>query len=264
MFFLRKTTMVKFGFILGPAGSGKSLMTAALHHWMELVELDVATLNLDPGVKVLPYAPDIDVREYIDIEKIIDKYMLGPNGALMAAMDHVLTVIDKIIDDIEALGPEYVLVDTPGQMEIFAYRQSGPVIQKLLLGNDNLGGGLFLIDPTLATTPSSFVSILLLALSVSYRLDLPQALLITKGDLVEAEFRKKIVAWSEDPEALYLALLNEPHQLEAELGREITQVLANHGFIGEFPLVSAETNENMDVAFGILQRMWGDDHQVFG
>ena len=256
--------MVKFGFILGPAGSGKTLMTAALHHWMELVELDVATLNLDPGVKILPYAPDIDVREYIDIDKITEKFMLGPNGALMAAMDHVLTIIDKIMDDIETIGPEYVLVDTPGQMEIFAYRQSGPVIQKLLLGNENLGGGLFLIDPTLATTSNSFVSILLLALSVSYRLNLPLSLLITKSDLIEAEFRKKLLSWGENPESLYLSLLNEPSQLEAELGREITQVLSNHGFIGEFPLVSAESNENMDVAFGLLQRMWGDDHQVFG
>ncbi len=239
-------------------------MTYALHHWMELVELDVAILNLDPGVRVLPYSPHIDVREYIDIDKITENYMLGPNGALMAAMDHVLTVIDKLIVDIETVGSEYVLVDTPGQMEIFAYRQSGPVIQKLLLGTDNSGAGLFLIDPTLASTASSFVSILLLSLSVSYRLQLPQTLLITKSDLLRPETKERLIRWGEDPELLITDLLQEGTQLEADLSRDITEVLKNHNYVSEFPAVSAETNENMEIAFGMLQRMWGDDHEVFG
>ncbi|HDD67344.1 MAG TPA: hypothetical protein ENG31_01815, partial [Candidatus Thorarchaeota archaeon] len=53
-------------FIVGTAGSGKSLMTAALEKWLAGIEMSVAVVNLDPGVDDPPYTSDVDVREYVD------------------------------------------------------------------------------------------------------------------------------------------------------------------------------------------------------
>jgi hypothetical protein len=56
---------------------------------MNSLEYDVITMNLDPGVVRLPYSPDIDVRQFVDYNDIVDRYELGPNGALIVAMDQV-------------------------------------------------------------------------------------------------------------------------------------------------------------------------------
>ena len=119
-------------FIVGTAGSGKSLLTSSFLEWLKIEKQKVATLNPDPGALTLPYTPDIDVRDYINIEEIMTKYGLGPNGALIMAADLIADEAERIGRDLEALNPDLVLVDTPGQMELFAFRASGPYIAREL------------------------------------------------------------------------------------------------------------------------------------
>ncbi|MBS7660158.1 ATP/GTP-binding protein, partial [Candidatus Bathyarchaeota archaeon] len=115
-------------FFIGTAGSGKSLLTAAFSDWLRLSKQDVSTVNLDPGVLSLPYSPDVDVRDYIDVGSIMEEYGLGPNGAMIAAADMMAEEIENIAKEVEDLRSDIVLVDTPGQMELFAFRASGPFI----------------------------------------------------------------------------------------------------------------------------------------
>ena len=105
-------------FTIGTAGSGKSLLTSAFSDWLKLKKQKVISVNLDPGVLSLPYTPDIDIREYVSLEEIMDKYELGPNGALIMAADLVADQIEKISKEIEELQSDIVLVDTSGQMEL--------------------------------------------------------------------------------------------------------------------------------------------------
>ncbi len=115
-------------FMIGTAGSGKSLFTAAFSEWLKMSKQDVATVNLDPGVLKLPYSPDVDVRNYVDAGNIMEKYGLGPNGAAIMAADLIADEIENLTRDIEEAHADIVLVDTPGQMELFAFRASGPYI----------------------------------------------------------------------------------------------------------------------------------------
>jgi hypothetical protein len=114
-------------FIIGTAGSGKSRLTAAFGKWLQMSKQDVATINLDPGVSDLPYSPEVDVRDYVDIADLMERYHLGPNGALVMAPDLVADQIEEITKEIEELQTDIVLVDTSGQMELFAFRASGPI-----------------------------------------------------------------------------------------------------------------------------------------
>jgi GTPase SAR1 family protein len=123
-------------FIVGTAGSGKSFLTAAFSDWLKLKRQEVISVNLDPGVLNLPYTPDVDVREYVSIEKLMDQYSLGPNGALIMAADLVATEIEAIREDVEEFNADYVLIDTPGQMELFAYRSSGTYLTHVLSGDE--------------------------------------------------------------------------------------------------------------------------------
>ena len=74
-------------FVIGTAGSGKSLFTGAFGGWLRNNKQDVAVVNLDPGALKLPYSPDVDVRNYVDASDIMEKYGLGPNGAAIMAAD---------------------------------------------------------------------------------------------------------------------------------------------------------------------------------
>jgi GTPase SAR1 family protein len=115
-------------FIIGTAGSGKSLLTASFSEWLKMSKQNVTVVNLDPGALKLPYSPDVDVRNYVNVGDLMEKYGLGPNGALIMAADLITDEIDEISKEIEDLTSDIVLVDTSGQMELFAFRASGPYI----------------------------------------------------------------------------------------------------------------------------------------
>jgi len=61
-------------FVTGTAGAGKSLLTSKLIEWYKDNNFYPISLNLDPGVISLPYEPDVDVRNYIDIGKIMSEH----------------------------------------------------------------------------------------------------------------------------------------------------------------------------------------------
>src|SRR5689334_16323814 len=90
-------------FVTGTAGSGKSLLTSRLIQWYADNGVFAGTLNLDPGVLQLPYTPDIDVRDLVDINAIMENYGLGPNGSLVMASDLIATKIDEIQEDVDKL-----------------------------------------------------------------------------------------------------------------------------------------------------------------
>lgn len=246
---------MNIGYLLGPAGSGKSHMTRSLYDWMNSVELDIITLNLDPGVVRLPYAPDVDARSYVDYEEIIDTHELGPNGGLIVAMDQVAIAMDEIMDEIHEFGAEYMLVDFPGQIETVAFRSSGAVIVNELAKNNQIAG-LFLIDPTLCLSASSFISVLLFGISITYRLNTAMNYLISKSDIISPERLEKIYDWVGNPDFLYQDLTTEDFILSAQLSKQIAKIVIQEEGLGEFPAVSSKTNENMDMVFGSLQRNW--------
>ncbi|BBD72597.1 GTPase [Sulfodiicoccus acidiphilus] len=190
-----------FIFVTGTAGSGKTTLTASLIDFLTQAGMDVAAANLDPAVERLPYVPDFDVRQYVDAGEIMRKYGLGPNSSLVAATDMALTKATEIREEMDKLRANYVIVDTPGQIELFAYRNSGRMLLTLL-SEDSKSVNLFLLDSFLTKEPRSYLSLLLLSSSVKFRLNLPQVNLLSKVDLLTPQELEKITAWSEGEELI--------------------------------------------------------------
>ena len=180
-------------YVSGTAGAGKSLLTSRLHEYYTNNGTFAAVLNLDPGVANFPYTCDVDVRDYVDIVSIMKQYDLGPNGALIMASDLIASKIDDIRNEIERVNPDYLIVDTPGQIELFAYRTSAKFLVENLTVEEKTN--IFLFDGALITTPTNFVSIALLATSIRLRLGLPTINTITKTDLIGDQIRD-ILQWS--------------------------------------------------------------------
>lgn len=229
-------------FIVGTAGSGKSLLTSKIHEYYTRNGAFSAILNLDPGVESLPYSCDIDVRDYVDIVSIMKQYELGPNGALIMTNDLIASKIDSIQDEIDEVSPDYLLIDTPGQIELFAYRASGQFLVQNLRIDEKMS--IFLFDGALITSPINFVSIALLATSIKLRLGLPAINVLTKTDLI-GEKLKDILKWSTNLSTLENAISQEADGETYSLTTNILRGLNLGGFAQGLIPLSNVTGEGM-------------------
>lgn len=244
---------MNFIFITGTAGSGKSTLVLSLEERLRAFEMDVATINLDPGVLWLPYAPDVDIRDYINYERMIEDYKLGPNGALVACVDAAVNHVNEMKEELQKLGPDYVLVDTPGQMELFAYRDSGMFMASAL--SDNNFSVLFLADSLFLNRVSDYVAILLLSYSINARFKAPQINCISKVDLLPKELYDRGLSWISEPNLLKDAFLAESRDIKTEMSERMLDLLIDIGALGEFIFTSSNTGEGLDDLYAQIQRV---------
>ncbi len=230
-------------FIIGTAGSGKSLFTAAFSEWLKLSKQDVSVVNLDPGVVTLPYMPDVDVRNYVNVERLMEEYSLGPNGALVMAADLVADDIEQISRDVEELQSDIVLVDTSGQMELFAFRASGPYIANEL--TKEAKALVYLFDSVFSVNPLNYISNLFLSAAVSNRFLLPQIHLLSKCDLLPKEEIKRIMDWSTNQKALEYSIEQKLEGRKRLLSINMMQAVYKLGLKFILLRASAKTNEGM-------------------
>lgn len=240
-------------FIIGTAGSGKTLLTASLNEWLKLAKQETATINLDPGTLTLPYTPDIDIRNYININRIMEKYKLGPNGALIMAADLIAEEAERLGREIEDLNPDIVIVDTPGQMELFAFRASGPYIASELTKEPK--AIVYLFDSVFSLNPLNYVSNLFLSAAVYNRFFIPQVSVLSKCDLLPPKELNDIVDWSASPKTLETAIEEKLSGTKRLLSRNMTHAIHRLGLRFLLIPISAKTNEGLINLTAALERI---------
>jgi len=240
-------------FIIGTAGSGKSLLTATFTDWLRLSKQNVIAVNLDPGVLTLPYTPDIDIRDYIKIEQLMEQYGLGPNGALIMAADLIAEETERLGEEIATFNPDIALVDTPGQMELFAFRASGPYIANELTKEPR--ALIYLFDSVFSSNPLNYVSNVFLAAAVYNRFFTPQVHVLSKSDLLPPEDMNRIVDWSANPTALEAAIEEKLTGTRRLLSRDVIHAVYRLGLKFLLIPVSAKTNDGFVSLNATLERI---------
>ena len=240
-------------FIIGTAGSGKSLFTAALSEWLKMSKQDVAVVNLDPGALKLPYSPDVDVRNYVDVGNIMETYGLGPNGALIMAADLIADEIDNITEDIEAANADLVLVDTPGQMELFAFRASGPYIVNELTREPK--AIVYLFDAVFSINPLNYVSNMFLSAAVYNRFFQPQIHLLSKCDLLPEKEVEKIAGWATNSRALEDSIEQKLEGTKRLFSQNMMRAINQLGIKFLLLPVSAKSNKGLTNVNTALERI---------
>jgi GTPase SAR1 family protein len=196
-------------------------------------------INLDPAVHHVPFTPNIDIRDSVNYKEVMKQFNLGPNGGILTSLNLFSTKIDQVIGLLEkrttpsaptpapaeqstvefmtntakATPPaapaqppvRHILVDTPGQIEVFVWSASGEILLSSLASTFPTVIA-YVIDTPRTTSTSTFMSNMLYACSILYKTKLPMILVFNKTDAQDAEFAKE---WMTDFEAFQTALRNE-------------------------------------------------------
>ncbi|KAI5186722.1 GPN-loop GTPase [Nematocida homosporus] len=192
--------------VLGMAGSGKTTFCHRLYSWLseKSLRLDNSTglnnavfgVNLDPAVLTSKMPLHYDIRDVIAIEELMTKKKLGPNGAILAVLNLFITQIDKFMTEIDKVKPDFTIIDTPGQIEMFTTSVSGQILTKCLSATpDTKVHLLYVVDGEKAQYPQCFISNMLFAASIQCHLKESLLLVVNKADLPGAE---ALQAWTQD------------------------------------------------------------------
>jgi GTPase SAR1 family protein len=164
-------------------------------------------VNLDPAVKSMPFPPQLDIRDTVDYKGVMDSYKLGPNGAIITCLNLFATRFDQVLNILEKKGDElpnleYIIIDTPGQIESFTWSSSGEIFTQSLAASFPTIL-TFVVDTPRCVDVNTFMSNMLYACSMLYRSRLPLLVAFNKTDLVSADFA---MGWMEDYELFQEAM----------------------------------------------------------
>ncbi|KAI9819007.1 MAG: hypothetical protein M1826_001222 [Phylliscum demangeonii] len=200
---------------VGMAGSGKTTFMQRINAHLHAKREPPYVINLDPAVRTVPFDCNVDIRDSVDYKEVMKQYQLGPNGGILTSLNLFATKIDQVLTLLEKrTRPDAtaaadgtppvrkILIDTPGQIEVFVWSASGSILL------DSLASAFptvvaYIIDTPRTTSTSTFMSNMLYACSILYKTKLPMILVFNKTDVRDAAFAEE---WMRDFEAFQAAL----------------------------------------------------------
>ncbi|KAK7198874.1 XPA-interacting protein [Novymonas esmeraldas] len=196
--------------VVGMAGTGKTTLVHRMQHYAHANGLRSYFINLDPAVTHTPFHVNIDIRDSVQYSEVMKNYRLGPNGAIMTSLNLFATKIHQVVSLLESRKDtlDWIVVDTPGQIEVFTWSASGQLIA------ESFGAALptvllFVADTVrCVSSPHTFVSTMLYSSGIMLKQQVPLVVVFNKTDVVSAD---AVVAWMRDSDALDDAVAN-PHQ----------------------------------------------------
>ena len=160
--------------MIGMAGSGKSTFMHRMVVRLQSKQKRVYTVNLDPAVRNLAYPVNIDIRDTVNYKEVMKHFGLGPNGGIMTSLNLFATKFDQVLAILSrrAESLDYVLIDTPGQIEVFNWSASGQIVcDALAVSYPTLV--CYVVDTARCVKPVTFMSNMLYACSILYKTKLP-------------------------------------------------------------------------------------------
>ncbi|KAF2094584.1 putative GTPase npa3 [Rhizodiscina lignyota] len=207
------------------AGSGKTTFMQRINSYLHAKHDPPYVINLDPAVRNVPFEANIDIRDSVNYKEVMKQYNLGPNGGILTSLNLFATKIDQILALLEkrtaapppakpgepqAKPVRNIIVDTPGQIEVFVWSASGDILLGSLASSFPTVIAYIIDTPRTAST-STFMSNMLYACSILYKTKLPMILVCNKTDVKDAEF---VEEWMTDFEAFQAALREEEENPE--------------------------------------------------
>jgi GPN-loop GTPase len=195
--------------VAGAPGAGKSTYCNGMQQYLRLIGRNACVINLDPANEIIKgersYDAIWDVTEHvIHLKRVMQDLELGPNGGLLYCMEYLNEHSDVWLPDLMKLLSEqdeqpYVLIDLPGQSEIYTHGTSVSSLIKKLIKNWSLRLTVVqLVDATLCLDANQFLSSSVISLASMIRLELPTISILSKSDLLLKSSHKMDLLFSMD------------------------------------------------------------------
>ena len=194
----------KYGtIVMGPAGAGKTTFCSALIQHLRNNRRSCFYINLDPAAEDFVYEPDIDIKELISLEDVMEELHLGPNGGLIYCFEFLLENLDFITGPLETVTDEYlIIIDMPGQIELYTHVPIVPqLVKHLTKGSLNISMcAAYLLESTFIADRAKFFAGTLSAMSAMLMMELPHVNILSKMDLVKGTVARKELKRFIDPD----------------------------------------------------------------
>ncbi|KAL8701211.1 MAG: hypothetical protein Q9201_005035 [Fulgogasparrea decipioides] len=201
--------MSKFGaLVMGPAGAGKTTFCNTLIQHLRLNRRSCFYVNLDPAAEDFTYEPDLDIKDLISLEDVMEEMGLGPNGGLIYCFEFLLQNLDFLTTALDPLTEEYLIIlDLPGQIELYTHIPVVPTLVKHLTRFGSLNVSLcavYLLESTFVIDRAKFFAGTLSAMSAMIMLEIPHVNILSKIDLVKGSVPKRQLKRFLDPDTSLL------------------------------------------------------------
>ncbi|SBS85762.1 nucleolar preribosomal associated cytoplasmic ATPase, putative [Plasmodium ovale curtisi] len=201
---------MKYGqVVVGPAGSGKTNYCKLMKEFMKIKKRNCYVVNLDSASEEYYYERkkkainttsniekelndyyntiyDIDIRNYVEVNHLMEEEMLGPNCALLKSIELLYENSNLLEDELNNYDDDdnYFIIDTPGQIELYTHTDYFKKILDIFTCQNIKLIVVFLIDISFISSNTKLLSAYLTSLSTMINFELPHINILTKCDLL--------------------------------------------------------------------------------
>lgn len=220
---------------VGMAGSGKTTFMQRINSYLHTQHTESPkttappyVINLDPAVRSVPFDSNIDIRDSVNYKEVMKQYNLGPNGGILTSLNLFSTKIDQVMSILEKRclpqpseadekkeeaekkpSTSHIIVDTPGQIEVFVWSASGSILLSSLASSFPTVIAYVIDTPRTTENTSTFMSNMLYAISILYKTKLPMILVFNKTDVKQPT---EAIDWMRDFESFQAAVRAEEEE----------------------------------------------------
>lgn len=254
--------------VIGPAGSGKSTYCSIIQDHCNNVGRTIHVVNMDPAADEFRYSVSFDIRDLVTLEDVQEEMGLGPNGGLVYCMEYLSQNLDWLRDEVHDYTDDYLLIDLPGQIELYSHHPH--VIRSLIRELQNCGyfvGIVYCMDSQFVDEPSKFISGVVMCLSAMVNFEVPLINVLTKVDLLKDDESKMSALEeyldadvSEIADTLNADMFSNTYR---RLNAAIAGLIADFGMVSFVPLDISD-EESIEYVLSMIDNalQYGEDLEI--